>query len=358
VNHDPSLAVGLLNRVGSSEEAFARAFTQCRVGEDRQCGATLRSLDSTVLQQLLQTHHTSWLSDRGLSPFGKVLLDVCGFSVLETIWRRKETLNPLRVRDLLGGPSSPLFLVFLEQLLEIAPSAEVAELLVVGYLARCSSELTVGVPSEWSQTVDQFAGMRLFDVSEAPLEIRWTLRHWRGRVRTSAVGVWLDSIAPLNLGPGAARAHLYTIKLQTLLLELRRFGPETAHRVGLLLEEGSSNVRQSWLDSCRVLWLPLIGKLDEALAFACSRFSQDGAVGFCGEFCVAASDWKKALECARDRSPLRNALLASCADRFSAEELVAQVLPEDQSVSSHLQTIWKAEKLSLLPTILNFAKQY
>jgi hypothetical protein len=73
LSYDPSLAVGLLNRVGSSEESFARAFTLCRVGEEAQSAAVLRSLDSTVLQQLLQSHQTAWLDERGLASFGKVL---------------------------------------------------------------------------------------------------------------------------------------------------------------------------------------------------------------------------------------------------------------------------------------------
>ncbi len=357
LSYDPSLAVGLLNRVGSSEETFARAFALCRTGESRQCAATLRSLDSTVLQQLLQSYRTSWLTEQGLSPFGQVLLDVCGFSVLEAVWQRRDRISALRARELLGGSNAPLYLVFLEQLLDVEPSAEVFELLAQGYLSRCSSETTECVPVELVPVIDQFSGMRLFDLSDAPLEIRWTLRHWRGRVKSSRC-IWLDTIPPLSQGGTSAnRTHFYTAKLQSLLIDARRLGHEACSRVGLLLEAGVVGLnRSAWLESCRFLWIPFVGKLEEALAFVCSRLSQDGAIGFCSEYCLATRDWKVALESSAGRPSLRSGLLAVCADRFDVSQLISEVLPEKDGVNQYLPFIWKAQKLSLLPTILAFTK--
>ncbi len=283
-------------------------------------------------------------------------MDVCGFSVLETVWQRRKALAPVRARELLGGGSSPLFLVFLEHLLDSSCSCseEVAVLLAEGYVARCAREAQ-SVPAEWSAMVDQFAGLRLFDLAEAPLEIRWALRHWRSPTRT-ARSMWLDSLAPRTL-PNAARAQFYVIKLQTLLVDLKRFAPDTVSRVCSLLEHECGQLDLPWVTWCRFLWLPGVGRLDESLVFASSHLAPEGAAGFCGEFCSSAAEWKMALERTATKPQLQAMLLMQCADIFGVRELVLHVLPEEGAVTAHLATIWKAQKLSLLPTILAFSKQ-
>lgn len=354
LSYDASLAVGLLTRVGSPQEVFARAFAQCRVGQEREAASGLRSLDSTVLQQLLQAHHRCWLGLDGLSSFGQLLLSVSGFSVLEAVWQQRHHVLPSRACNLLGGASSPLFLAFLEQLLDERPSAETLQLLLQGYLGRCAATLE-GVPAEWTAMVDSFTNMRLFDPAEAPLEIRWTLRHWRWRATQRSD--WLDSLPPLSAASGAAvlRAHFYTVKMQALLLQLRRLGPETARELGALLES-SSSMRAEWLSWCRLLWLPTIGKLGEGLNIACEHLAPEAAAGYCGEFCSAPADWKQALLYAKNKSQLQMLLLAMSAERFTMRELVCEVLPEDETVAAQLALISKAQKLTLLPTILDYAR--
>jgi hypothetical protein len=356
---DPTLAVGLLVRVGSAEETFARAYALALVGHDRSCLAALRSLDSTVLLQLLETYETAWSSGGGggLTPFGRTLLGACGFSVLEAVARRGDAVAPRQAALLLGGSSAPLFLAYLEQVLERDPPAaaahrrEAAELLAAGYAQRCVTAALTALPPDWSAMVDQFAGMRLVDPSQAPLEIRWALRHWRGLFR-AARPPWLDSVAPMA-EEGAARTHFYVGKLQTLLLALRRV--EGARAVVAAALESKDDPRlNEW---CRVFWLPELGRLPEALRLVFAAFSNEACLGFCAEFCGAASEWRAALETFEGRkAAVHMALVAHCAELFAPRELVTSVLPESGSLAAFLPHIWRAQKnTSLLPLIGQFA---
>ncbi len=360
MSYDPTLAVKLLVRVGTPVETFARAYTLAITKDEKQCVAALRSLDSTVLLQLLESYEAAWIGqERQLTAFGVSLLGACGFSVLEAVSRKGDAVTPREAMQLLGGGLAPLFLVYLENVLEIEGSAHkeaAAELLADGYAQRCGSVALAALPPDWSAMVDQFACMRLVDLSVAPLEIRWALRHWRGLFRASRPS-WLDGVPPFSSGEGSVRGSFYFSKLQTLLVSLKRFGAARMRIAESLEHRRDAPQLRDW---CRLFWLPVLNKLPEALELVYVSLSNEACVGFCVEFCGSAADWKTALERFQGSKPaVHLALVIHCAESFDPRQLVFGVFPESGSLPAYLQHIWRSQKnSSLLPLIGQFAAQH
>jgi hypothetical protein len=400
MSYDVSLAIELLVRAKSPVEVFARAFCFSMLEEQpEQCAKLLRSLGPELVEFLLK-YEAVWAEERyTLTKFGQVLLETCEFALLEAVLARLEQGEEadfkeekvLQVANLLGGQSSPLYLLFLEILYDrfvvpkrdpdsgaggagegsslssfseelhpstgksIPPPADdetITRLLVQGYGSRCESEETMCFPLRWSSKVEQFGSMRVSDVFQVPREIKWKLKHWRGLPKIPRL-VWIATVPPFTVSDDEdnlnLRKYFYVCKLQNLLLHLQSQAPHLWQSCADFLVKSPTINKTVWEEWCSMFWLPATGQLREALRQVKETFASDPAFGFCVQFCTTATDWKMVLEMFAEaqtggdqQSQLYSLLLARCSELFSPEEMIAEVLPGEGSVQTFLPYLWKS----------------
>lgn len=334
--HDPSLATGLLVRVGSDVERFARAYCYSQVGDEGAAAVGIKSVGADRVAALLQQYPLCWLRDGALTPFGQCVLSVSGLSLLEVLKGRSMEL----AEALLGAHHLPYFIMFLERVVvdhdtrhrhqrrnvfsvtlnTSAPTARGDFKLAIprlarAYIARCSSADTIDFPFG---SVD---GRFLVDLEETPVETRWMVRHWH----------WMCSARLPWMRP---TPRFYAAKLQGLLIMVRQYAPKLAFE----LHRDADTLPREVVDACALLWSPPFTPSFFAL-------SHDVVVGYTKEFCETLREWQMALEAVRlHPAPAAYAeLLSHCIEQFSARDFV-RLLPQSEPLAAYIPILM--EKIS------------
>ena len=356
--HDPSLAAELLVRLGTELESFARAYCLAVIGDEAECLKVLRLMDSNKIVELLVMYESSWKTqNNALNLMGECVFRASSFALLEAISRLRYGSSDCV--SLLGGPQGVMFLIYLESVVTNAnlhqPERDSAAMyLARGYLAKCvAGPSEMCLPSEWTASIEQFESMRMVDLEETSLEVRWTLKHWKGFKHSRAP--WMEKVPPFD-GKNAKsdiKKFFYLSKLQGLLFYLSNERGSFERALPLLstaLQEGSGS--GNWKKWCSMFWLPFCGQMRSALQLSLSvGFCNEAYLGYCQEYNREPEHWRIALQIVAEsilssedddldfkkkKQNLYSSVVLHCAEKFSPEVCLSQILPQNGSLSYFL----------------------